>query len=355
MSILPSFDPPAFLRDLSDPSKREWHVQMSDWIDSEIRPTQGVRFYNATRTDTIADQQRLDILWTAFPRQVKISSPNDRIRWRRADQSRNRQDEYCEWSVTRDGAGKIVKVAFTCEGPEYWDFLSKHHPDRVLELYREHISPSVQHADLFDGGDYRPINIWNSNSTSGAMHLIQPANTLRAEINIAARSTIVRFVNGRLLTGERELIDCGRYGSPERFSDPHIGGEVNKLARLDADITIDNPVAIYIHQLNTTGWVTPDGTDPSTFWQITRGDAAHCVRAEYAVPAARGYSVSDIKINGDSIEFGAQIADFISMRVRGLACRFGQSSVPRITTCATNFGFAANAGIDLETGFATQR
>jgi hypothetical protein len=28
------------------------------------------------------------------------------------------------------------------------------------------------------------------------------------------------------LTGERELIDCGRYGDRERFSDPHIGAEI---------------------------------------------------------------------------------------------------------------------------------
>ena len=29
------------------------------------------------------------------------------------------QDEYCEWSVTRDGDGNILRVDFTCENPEY--------------------------------------------------------------------------------------------------------------------------------------------------------------------------------------------------------------------------------------------
>ena len=54
------------------------------------------------------------ISWNAFPRQVRSSSLSDKQRWRRADSDRNLQDEYCEWSVTRDPiTRKITRVTFT--------------------------------------------------------------------------------------------------------------------------------------------------------------------------------------------------------------------------------------------------
>ena len=63
--------------------------------------------------------------WNAFPRQVKSPSISDKQRWRRADADRNLQDEYCEWSVTRDPVThKITRVTFTSEGPEYWETLA---------------------------------------------------------------------------------------------------------------------------------------------------------------------------------------------------------------------------------------
>ena len=73
----------------------------------------------------------------------------------RADSSRDNQDEYCEWSVTRDPeSDKITRVTFTSEGPEYWQFLAAVSPARVVELYRQHVSPDVQQADLFRNGRY---------------------------------------------------------------------------------------------------------------------------------------------------------------------------------------------------------
>src|SRR5262249_21455418 len=118
-------------------------------------------------------------------------------------------------------------------------------------------------------------------------------NTLGAEIDIAVRSTIIRKINGAVLTGERELIDCGQYGDPDRNSDPHIGAQVNMIARKDAFVAIANPVALYIAGFAPLGWQTPDGSDPKDFWKIVRGDAAHGLRAVYEVPA-REDAVSEI-------------------------------------------------------------
>src|SRR5262245_35207864 len=302
------FDPPGHVDDLTADQKKKW----SDWISGQIDEarekgaggpaTYGPRhqFFNPLTTPPAADAVEKDITWTAFPRVVKIRSVSDVQRWRSADGSRDRQDEYCEWSVTRDPATqKILKVTFTSEGPEYWTFLAAVNPGRVLQLYRQHVDPAVKKSDLFRAdGTYDPRNHWNSSTDAGAMHLIQQANTLGAEIELAAAATIVRKRNGGFVTAERELIECGRYGEPERFSDPHIGAEVNALARQKADLTLANPVGLCIAGLSVAGWQTPDGSNPLDYWKVARGTAEKTVRAVYEVPPARGFAVGDVTIAG---------------------------------------------------------
>ena len=346
MALLKALDPPAFLADLTAAQKKKWSKLISDQLDGELAHSgaRGHHFYNPLVTDTAADVKSAEISWTAFPRQVQISAASDQQRWQEADASRDVQDEYCEWSIERDKKSKITKVTFTCESPEYWKNLAQESPAKVLELYKKYISSSVKKSDLFSGANYEPLNKWNNSTSMGAMHLVQPNNTLFAEINIAVRATIIRKIKGRLLTTERELIDCGGYGAPERHSDPHIGGDINALARRQADVTIANPVGLYIRDLDTVGWACPDGSDPKKYWKIVRGDAKHAVRAVYEVPSTKKFKVGDITINGQPIEYGAQIADFITIKVMGQACRFGKSTAAPVTTCPTGAFSAAPSG-----------
>ncbi|MEU4040287.1 hypothetical protein [Streptomyces collinus] len=165
------------------------------------------------------------------------------------------------------------------------------------------------------------------------MHLIQPNNTLGAEIELAAAATIRRVINGQELTTEQELIACSKYGAAERNSDPHIGAGVNALARQKADISLADPVGLYFDDLSTDGWETPDGSDPKSYWTYLRGDSEHRVRAVYEVPPDKAFSVGDITIGGRPIEFGAQIADFITIRLTGVACRFDDSTAQPQTAC----------------------
>lgn len=328
------FDPPGFVADLSDAQKDQWSQIVSNWLDRARagRPDHNdgprAQFFNPLTNPPAADQQVAVIAWNAFPRQVKSSSLSDKQRWRLADSDRNLQDEYCEWSVIRDPVTrKITRVTFTCEGPEYWHVLGALNPDKVLELYRKFVSPTIKHEDLFENGEYNSLNRFNNSTTRGAMHLIQPANTLSAEIELGAAATIRRVSNGTELTGAQELILCSRYGEPGRNSDPFIGEQVNALARQKADITINNPVGLYLHEFNPVGSTTPDNADPREFWKFVRGKDDHFIRAVFEVPAERGYVVGDIKMAGRNVEFGAQIADFITIKLEGLATRIGQSTV----------------------------
>jgi hypothetical protein len=343
MPVLSKFDPPGFLDDLTAPQREAWSRFISDSVDASVTgDPDGLefdapreQFYNPTKVETGADAQTLDISWVAFPRNVTVSSVSDKQRWRRADSSRDLQDEYCEWNIERDPASdKITRVTFTCEGPEYWEFLANSTPDKALSLYREFISPAVKREDLFlANGRYNPRNKWNASTTNGAMHLIQVNNTLFAEIELAGGSTVVREIDGRILTGEQELIACGKYGAPERHSDPHIGAQVNSLTRQKADVTLENPVGLYFAGLSTAGWNAPDGSDPSTYWRYVRGTPAKPVRAVFEVPKDRPFVVGDINIQGRPIEFAGQIADFIQIKLTGVATRIGQSTAKPMKGC----------------------
>ena len=347
------YDAPGLLSDFNEQQVAAWSSWISNQMDEAIRgnpeelefDAPRSQFFNLLNVELDTDAVSKDIEWTAFPRNIAVSSISDRQRWRTAESSRDFQDEYCEWSVERDpDTDKITKVTFTSEGPEYWDFLAKSTPSTALALYREHVSELVRMEDLFDSfGNYNPRNRWNNSSTNGVMHLIQRNNSLSAEIELAGGSSIVREKNGRLLTAERELIECGKYGGIERHSDPRIGSEVNSLTRQKANVTLANPVGLYFSRLITDGWEVPGNEDPLQFWNYVRGSEEYPVRAVFHVPSNRDFVVGDIKIDGRNIEYGSQIADKIKIKLTGIAHKFGQSPVQPMRGCRREIHSNASA------------
>jgi hypothetical protein len=363
MPTIPQFDPPAGLMDFNGIAEQRaaWDefIALSfqrniEQIETEVGAGKS-QFYNPKVSSTDPPVATDVIRCKGFPMLIAAKHPgNKKAAWAEADQLRasgdirfRPQDEYLEWFVTRNAQHKITRITFTCEGPEYWEALAEGYPQeyalpraqgglggtkhtnaqgdkqQLLALYRRFVSPNVQLADLLDAnGRYDRRNKWNT--TDGAMHLSHPNNTLGAEINIAALATILRHdSSGQLITDPDKLINCSKFGAAERASDPHIGDEVNKLARGGSAITLLNPVGLYIDSLEAVGWVTPDGTPASQFWTPVRGGAGTTVRAVFEVPAANGYTVGDIKIGGQTIDLGGQIAEHINIKLTGIACRQG--------------------------------
>jgi hypothetical protein len=346
---LVTFNPPGFVDDLDAAGRQAWHDKISEFMDAAARGNPQFsfnsprpQFFNPAKVPIGPDAATEDVKWTAFPRIVSLQQGTDVQRWTKADSSRDVQDEYCEWSVTRQG-NKITRITFTCEGPEYWDMLGERNPQKVLELYRTHIDPNIQQSELFSaGGQYIRRNPRNNSSTRGAMHLVQTDNTLGAEIEIAGAATIVRLKpNGSVMTDQRELIECGDYGAKERNSDPFIGARVNFHARNKADITMADPIGIYFSELDTQDWEAPDGTDCQTFWRYTRGTPDRPVRAVLEVPSGKSYVLGDVTIDGRNIQFGGQVADRIQMGIRAVACRIGQSTAQPVQGCVGQAGMAA--------------
>lgn len=219
------------------------------------------------------------------------------------------QDEYCEWSVTRNSGGTITRVDFVCENPEYWYTLWRVSPQAVAQKYQDalnhglpadspdHVAVSAEDLYLADPSSgqpvvdpftgrpaYNPLNKWNSGATStrgrnasgGAIHLTSTPNTLHTELGLAGAATVQRMVGN---VSAQPLICCSRYGQEHRNSDPHIVQSVNQLVGglPSSMVSLANPVGLYIQMPNFSSYTLPSdpnlpaGASASDCWQIVRG------------------------------------------------------------------------------------
>jgi hypothetical protein len=341
---LESFAPPGNATDLRDRGRRAWSRELDQLFEREAHgdpdgnnDSPRSQFFDPIGVELAADAATRVMRWGAFPRKLaRLPAPQ---RWELGEE-RDRQEEYCEWFGQRDNRGRLVRASFTTEVPGYYHLLAADDPERLLDVYRGNVSDQVELRDLIGpSGAYRERNTWN---LEGAMHMVQPSNTLPAAVVLVAQSTIVRRGSDGPMTNANDLIRCGVAADPDRNSDPLLVGEVNALARAGAEITLADPVGLYLDTLQTEGWVTPDGSDPQAFWRLTRGDAEHALRGVYEVPDDLGYTIGDIKINGQPIISPSQIAEGIEVKVSGVAHRFGSSQqAPRGCANERSLGLGA--------------
>jgi len=219
-------------------------------------------------------------------------------------------DEYCEWSVTRNAQGKITRIDFTCENPEYWYSLWRISPERVAQLYTQTLSAglppgspdavTVTPQDLYltdSSGKvvidpstgkpaYNPLNRWNNGTistrgagvkaTGGAMHLTSTPNTLQTEMGLAGAATVLRTIGNN---DQQALICCSQYGQEYRNSDPHIGAGVNQTVGgpPQSYASLADPVGLYIQAPDFTPYTLPNdpklpaGATAADCWQVVRG------------------------------------------------------------------------------------
>jgi hypothetical protein len=392
MALLQQFAPPANQADLTGSDQtnlaQQWSGNVNRWTETAIlgnpwgsqNDQNRSYYYNPLKTDVVNHPISKAIAWTAFPNRILVlfpnatflqqmgyaegvhedgtfgSPPNVQGKAYGPEGPRGWQDEYCEWIATRDANGKITSVGFTCENPEYWFSLWRINPSRVLELYQQLVSPDVQLDDLYlrDSDHnpvidratgrpaYQPINKWDNQpsngAVTGAVHLISPPNTLNAEIYLAAAATLLREKGGQPVTDPDQLIDCSKYGTPGRNSDPHIGAEVNNVIIGGGRVaSLQDPVGLYIQTPDFSGYSLPSDpklpvdADVSECWTILRGHARGAgdnidfiLHARFEIPqrwkqAGVSFTVGDIQINGNAIKYGAQITQTFQIALRGLA------------------------------------
>jgi hypothetical protein len=314
MPAVTRFDTPGSLRDLpaSHPFYGRWHTKVADLIDS-VRPGKPRgEFFDPSSWNFDAAAER-GLTWMGFPRAwMTVNSRDDRtVAFETCEEDRTKQEEYLEWHATKRADGKITKVVFVTETPEYWETLAAANPPTVVALYKSLVSPAATRAQIFSGpgASYARDNVWNTDR--GIVHYIQEINTLDAA---------VRLAQGSVSTGA--AVD--NFEVPMSFltsADPRVKLDIGALARRDLSITLREPVGLYMTDWDDTGWTKPNGRPVGDYWNVRRGSVGAALRLEYQVPASEGFVVGDISIGGRRIEFGGQIAEHVTVMAAGVAGR----------------------------------
>jgi hypothetical protein len=317
--LLPRFSAPGNLKETSADALTAWSSRLSTLFDDVTGPSR--HFYNATKADTPAAADVAAVTWPASPGRLLSKGLSSEKRWKLADSDRNQQDEYCEWSVLRDAGGKITRVTFTTETPDYYDHLMDTDQQLLLKLYKDATGKTVPIGKLRDkNGLFLAANEFNSATNGTIVHLIQRSNNLRAAVILAAEATVLRKDKaGKPVTHAQTLVACAGLGDATRHSDPQIAAAINNLVATKKAITLKDPAGLYLDGIVTTGMDTPDDTDPQTFWTVERGSPGLAMRARFEVPSALGYKVGDITVGGVAVAFGAQLADRVQVRINAVA------------------------------------
>jgi hypothetical protein len=250
-----------------------------------------------------------------------------------------RQDEYCEWYAERDN-GKIKRIYFTAEPPEYWEFMGDQDISLVHELYGELLhNPNIPQSDLlwqhdvyaktkrgyeiaYEKGKYNGHNKWNTEL--GAVHLTHWANSLGAEVQLASDGTLGWPVSpgpdGK--TDPDKLMACAGFGGVNRSSDPRIGAKVFDFARTGLSVALANPIGLYMEPFDLNGLLDPKGNDVGQdCLHILRQstDGKRVLRVEIAPPEGAKYVLGDCTLDGKKLVSGSQIARRITMVLYGIA------------------------------------
>ena len=273
------------------------------------------------------------------PKELKLLDPPGPRGW---------LDEYCEMGIKRNSDKKIEKLHFTCENPEYYWTLWKIDPNKVVEIYQTTLeNDSIKIEDLYlkdaknqyvvdratGGYAYNPINKWNkgpkmTTTFGGAMHLTSPPNELSAEIVLAGGGAVLRKNDTEANAVANTLICCSKYGRAFRHSDPHIGQNVYQAVSEGLEVSLLNPVGLYLQEPEYSYFELPENAPEGA-------KIEDCFRFVRGVKKAKGYpnnmilhmimevpaswdssiTLNDFKVLGSNIQYGSQVMETIKVQL----------------------------------------
>lgn len=314
------YQTPAGIKDFPNSSANQEQLA-ADW-DATLTAAIGgsatdpSRFYDPKRTAVPNGTEPVRVEWTTFPRRVEDMRRSWSDRFALADDRGGDpevQNEYCEWCVERDPtSGKITRVTFTTETPEYYEHLWAVDPECVARLYRRHVHSTVRVEDLHRAGQpgvYDRRNKWNTGSAylpgeGGSMHMMVGINTLGAAVGLVAGTATA--------PSPPDLPVGNRYST---HADPMVVLSVGRVVgRLGGSLSFSDPVGTYLQEPELNRVELPASAPASAsvgdLWRVVRGrrDRRQGLRAVFSVPDDLGFTVSDVKIDGEPIRHGSQIA-----------------------------------------------
>ncbi|QHI37796.1 hypothetical protein IMCC3317_31790 [Kordia antarctica] len=296
------------------------------------------------------------------PKEVKLFDPLGPRGW---------LDEYCEMGIMKNASEKLVRLHFTCENPEYYWTMWKIDPEKVLEIYRTTLkNENIQLEDLYlrdennaivydrttGRATYNPINKWNSGTkmtatSGGAMHLTSPPNELSAEIVLAGGGAVLRSYNEQENASANTLVCCSKYGRAYRHSDPHIGQNVYQAVQQGLEVTLLNPVGLYLQEPSYQYFElpanAPEGAKIEDCFRFVRGVKSApdypnnmILHMIMEVPDSWDSSITlnDFKVLGKKIEYGSQVMETIKVQLAAAGKPATTSSKARELDCTADNG-----------------
>ena len=181
--------------------------------------------------------------WTGFPRpHLVVNHRDDREAAFAAGEDRLAQHEYLEWHVTRDARGRITKVTFTTETPEYWEALAETEPDDPARaLPRARLARRAAARPVRQGGRYVRDNVWNH--ARGIVHYVMKINGIAPLIN-AEQDTPIR---GRVADNYDAMPLAFANGTPlYTAADARFSLDIGVLQRQGLSLTVREPLGLYM-------------------------------------------------------------------------------------------------------------
>jgi hypothetical protein len=343
----------------------EWTGAATDWAATVSLAIQAIEKRtgeqlppNLSQATTANSTEPRTTDWPAVPARIRACLGNDEADLLCDAQNANTgdvgrrvfQEEYAEWRVVRD-RGRPVRFELTTELSDYWTLLAGHAPERAIEevarfartdtdsaaaIFGSHDpfgrssvkERSAAFAAAMLGGTPGPFN----NGLAAITCLSRGDNTLAALINLVAAAAAVpqhvvdpasgeiRFPSGS------EAIERVRAKSAQdcRNSDPVVVERVVRLAAEGRHIRFDDPLGIYVIDVQTNDLLTPDGSPLPREWcdfgrhgpPLPDG-LPRAQRIEIEIPPDAGFTLADLRSgrSGERIVHGAQIAELVQVGV----------------------------------------
>lgn len=264
-----------------------------------------------------AEVEVTPVEWRAFPLTSSLSPPE-------IDEQRFvAQDEYVEWRTERDDSGRVVRVTFSTEFPEYYEALAERGVDAVIAGIREVIPEADPTLEELFGSEFDPQaatpevrarrfrfhgqrNPWN-NGEKGILFLSQQFNTLGALFNLLGHCGINQ-------TGVSPNDVCGLVRGacgPGRASDPRACSAAQELVRNQMGFSLADPAGVEIVGLDGIFKLDGEQVDLNDadhgpgLWRIERNGR----RGVLEVP-------EELTLVDDSLTSGADVARSLRVRVK---------------------------------------
>lgn len=267
------------------------------------------------------------------------------------------QEEYAEWRLVMGHAGP-VRFELTTELADYWELLARHNPAKVVELVGDFAREDVDPAAVF--GPHDPFDKTSTedsradafletmlgrssvgegptkpgpynNGAKAIAFLSRTDNTLGALINlVAAAAAAPQLIvdaeskEGRFPSGSEAISALEEKGAQDcRNSDPVVVERIVRLATEGRLIRFDDPIGIYIVDVQTAELVGPRGERiPREWWNLGRQEPGidglpRFQRLALEIPEKAGFGLWQIRSRrtGRPVARGAELAELVQLGV----------------------------------------